>query len=496
MKHITTSLLLLTVLYGYSQSPLREFRGAWIATVANIDFPSKQGLDVQSQQAELTRWFDLMKEYKLNTAILQIRPTADALYHSALEPASHWITGKQDTVLPYDPLQFAIEQARRRGLSLHVWLNPYRVLMDTADIALLSPQHLYYRQPELFVTYGKTLYFNPALEQSREFLAEVVKDIITRYQVEGIHMDDYFYPYPLKGQEFPDTLQYQQEQHTFDNIGDWRRNNVNLMIQRVAAVIREHNPSVEFGISPFGVWRNQSADPQGSDTKAGISNYDHLYADILLWQRQHWIDYVVPQLYWHIGFNLADYRTLAIWWNNNALNCNLYIGQAPYRINKQSKTKSWRTAKEIIRQVEINRSLPNIKGSVFFSMKSLKSDVSLDLQRQLTKKYYSYEAIVPECKTKQPIIPEVPSDVITTKVDKSKEILVMWKGGSNSRRFVIYKVPKNKPLSVDDPSHIIAVTGETSFRLQQPKPKKYNYYITALSATQTQSDWVTINISE
>ena len=353
------------------------FRGAWIATVANIDWPSKEAVgNSELQQSEMIFLLDSLHSIGINAVIFQVRPTADALYRSEYEPVSHWLTGKQggwEEQEPWDPLQWTIEQAHKRSMEVHVWLNPYRVNLAQTDTSLLAPDHIMRRYPEWFWEYNKQWYFNPGLEQTREWICTIVQDIVQRYDIQAIHMDDYFYPYPAGGKQIPDTETFKKHPRGFDNIHDWRRNNVNLAIQAISQTIRECKPSVEFGISPFGVWRNNNADPTGSATRAGITNYDDLYADIRLWIQKGWIDYVMPQLYWEIGKKVADYEILAHWWANEVrgTKCKLYIGMAPYRLENASPKTPWGRGNEIKRQMDLNRTIPEISGECFYSTRPL-----------------------------------------------------------------------------------------------------------------------------
>ena len=293
------------------------FRGAWIATVANIDWPSTEAVGNDSlQKAEMVWILDSLQSLGINAVIFQVRPTADALYQSEYEPSSHWLMGKQGDSLTYDPLAWTIEQAHERHMEVHVWLNPYRVNLAKTDTSTICADHIWRKHPEWFWEYNKQWYFNPGLDITREWICTIVQDIVYRYDIQAIHMDDYFYPYPVGGKPLPDVETYKKYPRGFDNIEDWRRDNVNRAIQEISATIHECKDSVQFGISPFGVWRNASVDSTGSKTTAGITNYDDLYADIRLWIREGWIDYVLPQLYWEIGKKAADYETLAHWWAN------------------------------------------------------------------------------------------------------------------------------------------------------------------------------------
>ena len=350
------------------------FRGAWIATVANIDWPSEQAVgDTAKQKAEMLFELDSLAAIGINAIVFQVRPTADALYISEFEPSSHWLTGKQGAPLSWDPLAWTIEQAHNRGMEVHVWLNPYRVNLAKTDTSMLAPDHIMRRCPNWFWEYNKQWYFDPGLEVTREWICTIVQDIITRYPVQAIHMDDYFYPYPAGKLQLPDSATFAQHPRGFEDIKEWRRNNVNLAIQDISRTIHECRNDVEFGISPFGVWRNANVDSTGSKTRAGITNYDDLYADIRLWIREGWIDYVLPQLYWEIGKKVADYEVLAHWWANEVrgTKCKLYVGLAPYRLEKASAKSPWGQGNEISRQMRLNRTIPEISGECFYSTRPL-----------------------------------------------------------------------------------------------------------------------------
>lgn len=377
-KHIVT-IVLCTLLLCTLKAEV-SFRGAWIATVANIDWPTPEAVgNTERQQQEMVFLLDSLQSLGINAIIFQVRPTADALYRSEYEPVAHWLTGTQGSwgqQEPWDPLAWTIEQAHARNMEVHVWLNPYRVNLAKTDTSEICAEHVWRQHPEWFWEYNKQWYFNPGLDVTREWICTIVQDIVTRYDVQAIHMDDYFYPYPAGKQQLPDTTTFAENPRGFENIHDWRRNNVNLAIQDIRNTIKECKPEVQFGISPFGVWRNANIDPTGSQTRAGITNYDDLYADIRLWIKNGWIDYVLPQLYWEIGKKVADYEILANWWANEVkgTDCKLYIGMAPYRLEEakaNAKANAWNTGNEIGRQMQLNRTIPEISGECFYSTRPL-----------------------------------------------------------------------------------------------------------------------------
>ena len=357
-----------------AEGGLMPFRGAWIATVANIDWPTPEAVGNDSlQQAEMVWLLDSLQAIGINAIVFQVRPTADALYKSEYEPTSHWLTGTQGDSLSWDPLEWTIKQAHQRKMEVHVWLNPYRVNLAKTDTSVICAEHIWRKHPNWFWEYNKQWYFDPGLDVTREWICTIVQDIIQRYDVQAIHMDDYFYPYPVGKKQLPDAETFKKYPRGFEDIRDWRRNNVNLAIQAISETIHECKDSVQFGISPFGVWRNASIDSTGSATTAGITNYDDLYADIRLWIQKGWIDYVLPQLYWEIGKKAAEYEILAHWWANEVkgTKCQLYIGMAPYRLEGAKRDNPWGQGNEIGRQMQLNRTIPEITGECFYSTRPL-----------------------------------------------------------------------------------------------------------------------------
>jgi len=465
------------------QSPKREMRAAWISTVENIDWPSKPGLSDKEMKNEMITILDNLRSYNLNTVIFQIRPTADAYYKSTKEPASHWITGTQGVAPGFDPLQMMIDEAGKRGMNVHVWLNPYRVQKDTVR-DVLSKNHLYFKRPDLFLTYGKTRYFNPGLQETRNFVASVVGEIVRKYDIQAVHMDDYFYPYKIEGQEFPDEKAFAKEPRQFKDKEDWRRDNVDLIIKQIRDTIIANKPEVEFGISPFGVWRNIAKDSQGSNTRAGATNYDDLYANILKWQKENWIDYVTPQIYWHIGFDRANFEVLAKWWAEHKYGANVYVGHGDYKISNTAKEPEWRSSDQIVKQIEMIRKMPLIDGSMHFTASTFlkKGDT---LRKPLVEKEYKYIALTPEANRIARLKPEPPTNAVISK--KSNNAILTWKAAFNDKKYVIYRFPKGKITDFSNPENIYYVT--TALKLEVPNAnlENYVYALTALSQTQTES---------
>jgi len=381
-----------------------EFRGVWIATVENIDYPSKRGLSNEEQKEEFLTLLDRHQKNGMNAIIMQIRPAGDALYASSIEPWSEYLMGKQGAApIPfYDPLVFMIEETHKRGMEFHAWINPYRAVFNVAKSSI-TPSHLTNMHPEWFLTFEGKKYFNPGLPEVWKHTNRVVADIVRRYDIDAIHMDDYFYPYRVPGKDFPDQATYLKNARGLDK-ETWRRSNCDTIIKQLNTTIHSIKPGVQFGISPFGVWRNQSKDPRGSNTKGGQTNYDDLYADILLWLEKGWIDYVTPQLYWEHGHPLADYDELVQWWNDHSYGRALYIGHGIYRAGSNA---AWRNPNEIPYQINKLRALPNTGGSVYFSSSSFKNNPN-GWNDSLQQHYYLNPAInpslVPQYKMESPSI--------------------------------------------------------------------------------------------
>ncbi len=411
--------VLLTTQNAWSQraptAPVAEMRGAWIATSFNIDWPSKPGLTVDRQKMEFDSLLDVLKAMNMNAVFVQIRPAGDAMYKSPNVPWSKFLTGQQG-VAPadstYDPMEYMIQSAHARRMEFHAWLNPYRATLDL-DTAALSPIHPLRslpdnRKAQWFFRYGRRFYFNPANPSVQQYLVNVVKDIVLRYDVDGVHFDDYFYPYKEPGETLNDYNEFAADPRGFTNVEDWRRDNVNRLISGVSTNIKKIKPYVRFGVGPFGVWRNREVDPvMGSDTRAGVTCYDDLYADVLLWMKNGWIDYVAPQLYWSIGFVPADYEILVDWWSKNTYGKQLYIGHAAYKINNAPNDVNWSRPDEIKRQITLNRSNPNVNGSLFFSVRPLLRN-PLGVQDSLIKSLFKTPSLVPPSVALSKIPPATP----------------------------------------------------------------------------------------
>jgi uncharacterized lipoprotein YddW (UPF0748 family) len=352
-----------------------EMRGVWVATVGNRDWPSRPGLTAAQQHAELVGHLDVAVRDRLNAVMFQVRPTADALWPSPYEPWSEYLTGAQGRDPGWNPLRTAVEEAHARGLELHAWFNPYRVALHT-DLTRLVPSHPARRHPDWVVPYGGKLYYNPGLPEVRAFVQEAMLDAVRKYPVDAVHFDDYFYPYPVAGETFDDDEAYARHGGGFPDRAAWRRDNIDRLVREMAARIKRTRPGTRFGISPFGVWRNAATDPLGSDTTAGVQTYDDLHADTRTWVRENWIDYVVPQIYWNIGFAAADYAKLLPWWAEVARGSGtrLYVGEALYKAGDPAQPAAWQDPAELSRHLTLAKKYPQARGHVFFAANDVATD--------------------------------------------------------------------------------------------------------------------------
>ncbi|WP_326751786.1 family 10 glycosylhydrolase [Streptomyces hirsutus] len=365
-----------------------EMRGVWLATVANRDWPSRPGLSAAEQRAELIAHLEAAVRNRLNTVILQVRPTADALWPSPYEPWSACLTGTQGVDPGWDPLGTAVTEAHARGLELHAWFNPYRVAVHT-DPTRLAATHPARENPGWVVPYGGKLYYNPGLPEVRAFVEDAMLDAVRRYPVDAVHFDDYFYPYPVAGQTFDDDTAYDTHGGAFPDRAAWRRDNIDRLVRETAARIKEIRPGTRFGISPFGVWRNATADPLGSDTRAGVQTYDDLHADTRRWARENWIDYICPQLYWNIGFAAADYAKLLPWWSAvvEGSGTQLYVGEALYKAGDPAQPAAWQDPAELSRHLTLATSYPRARGHVFFAAREASADPTGAMARVVADHY-------------------------------------------------------------------------------------------------------------
>ena len=468
-----------------SLHPKREFRAAWIQTVHGHfrDMPTRQLQDT------LLVMLDSLRQVGMNAVIFQVRPEADTFYSSELEPWSRFLTGEQGKKPEpeWDPMRFMIEECHRRAMEFHAWINPYRVKNKLDDE--LASTHIYNRHPEWFVVYGDQLFFDPALPESREHICRVVGDIVRRYDIDAIHMDDYFYPYPIKGQDFPDNESFIRYGENFTDKGDWRRNNVNLLIEKVHKTIREIKPWVKFGISPFAIYRNATTDPLGSRT-GSLQNYNDLYADVLLWLREGWVDYNIPQLYWEIGHPRADYKELVEWWARHAEERPLFIGQSVEN-SVRNVAPNNPAFSQLGCKMMLQRSFPEIGGSCQWSAFTLLADTA-GYRERLKREYHKY-----------PALPPVFTFIDNQAPGKVRKLTALWVNGEymlqwhepkyksemdRAVQYVVYRFTSNEKIDLDDPLNIVSIVCDNFYRLPYKDGEtEYRYVVTALDRLHNES---------
>lgn len=409
----------------------REFRGAWVASVWNSDFPSRPGLSVDQQKVELIQILDKLQELNFNALILQVRPEGDALYASKYEPWSAWLTGIQGKAPGYNPLEFAIAECHKRNMEFHAWFNPYRASTSYRRVKNVSP-HIAVTNPEVVYRWGTQLWMDPGAKVVQDRAYNVIMDVVQRYDVDGIHLDDYFYPYPIRGQSFPDSKTYAAYRNAGGrlSLNDWRRDNVNRMMQRLWVGINSAKSHVKFGISPFGIYR--PGEPAGIK---GLDAYDVLYADAKKWLQQGWLDYIAPQLYWRIDQTAQSYPVLLRWWTSiNSQQRHVYAGNTVARLDG----KAWKQS-EIIKQVTISRNLDKSLslGNIFFSVSAI-TENRQNIAQQFKSSLYNEPALVPTMPWRNELAPASP---VAVQANNGK---ITWaSGGGEIRSWTLYKKSGN-----------------------------------------------------
>ena len=462
--------VLMLMLPAWAENPKREFRGAWLHVVGPVKWT---GMTPAKQKEFMIKQIEKLDEAGCNAIIFQVRPAADALYKSDLEPWSKYLTGQRGKAPSedWDPMAFAIEEAHKRGMEFHAWINPYRVTLPGET---LPADHDSKKHPERYFNYGGQVFFDPAYQENRDFICKVIDDIVTRYDVDAIHLDDYFYPYPKDGKDIPDSKSYSKFGNG-KNKGDWRRENVNMLIEQLNKTIKSNKPWVRFGISPFGIWRNKKSDPEGSNTN-GLENYDKLYADVLLWAKKGWIDYLAPQLYWKLNHNLAPTEHLAKWWNDHTYGVDLYIG---YDTNQTMTTTDYKTkaSNELDSKIKLSRSLPNVNGNVWWHGYWVTENLK-GVHDKLKNNYQSTLALVPAYGDKS-IVPPSVSDLKIK--ENGNDIVLEWKAPKASKtpketdvvKYVVYEfMPGEDSSNLENAAAITCITPFTDLVLGSKKEEK------------------------
>lgn len=461
-----TLMISLNVLSQLAEYPKREFRGAWIQCV-NGQFLGKSQSEIKNM---LESQLNVLQKAGINVILFQVRAEGDALYKSSYEPWSRYLTGTQGkpTVDDWDPLEWMINLCHERNMECHAWINPYRA--RTKGTVNMDSRHAAIRHPNRVFEYGDLLIFNPAIEQNRLYTCMIVEDILTRYDVDGLHIDDYFYPYPVDGIEIPDYRWYAENPRGFGNINDWRRDNVNLLIKELHNTIRSVKPWVKFGVSPFGIYRNSQDgynSEKGSATN-GLQNYDQLYADIVLWQKKGWIDYLVPQIYWNIGTKAADYDILCNWWNDYCSERPLIIGQDVERTVKGADPKN-PASHQMIAKYTIQRSMRNVVGSCQWYAAAVVNNPG-NYRTMLETYYHKYPALQPEMKFIDNKSPKKPRKVDVELINGKPSLV--WKSPKaksemdKAVQYAVYRFEKGEVIDIEDATHLLGITRNTYYPIE------------------------------
>jgi uncharacterized lipoprotein YddW (UPF0748 family) len=505
MKKILLFCIFLQYCLTSFAQPKRELRAAWIATFTNIDWPVRTQTPAQ-QQAGLNTILTHHMQTGTNAVYLQVRSQCDALYPSNIEPWSADLTGTQGKAPNplWDPLQFAIDEAHKRGMELHAWLNPYRAASNINSIAGFHASHVSKAHPEWTINVSTSAtttvqILNPGMPQVRDYITSVVVDIVNRYDVDGIHFDDYFYPQPRVGASINDDAAYEADPRGFPNTtagrADWRRDNVNLLIQRVNDTIKALKPWVKFGVSPTGIYRNSTNPAIGTPT-AGLEHYTTLYCDSRKWLQEGWIDYLAPQVYWYIGQPGADYSKIVPWWNDNANGRHIYIGMAGYKVNDPAQGAAWANPSMIPNEVRLNRSYANIQGQAIYNTSSLRSTTKLGFRDSLRLGFYNRAALLPLMPWKDDAPPQPATALSAVKYDNDSVVLNWIKPEASAnemdkaKRFVIYR-STGAVIDINDANNILFITpfDTTAFRDTAIAPNTTYYYtVTSIDRLHNESE--------
>ncbi len=480
-------ILLLSVLNisVFQAQPKREFRGAWIQCV-NGQFI---GLGTEGMQQTLRSQLDELQRDGVNAVIFQVRAECDAMYPSNYEPWSRFLTGQQGVApQPYwDPLKWMIDECHKRGMELHAWINPYRAKTKTTSV--LASSHIANTNPERVFKYDDQYILNPGQPENREYICKIATDITRRYDIDGFHIDDYFYPYPAPGQTIQDDKEFQKYNNGIKDRGDWRRYNVNLFIKQLSDSIHAVKPWVKFGVSPFGIYRNKKSSTIGSQT-SGMQNYDDLYADVLLWVNNGWVDYCVPQLYWQVGHSSADYEELIKWWNRYASNRPLYIGEDVERTVKYADPQNPQS-NQLPYKRRLHDEMKNVDGTVLWYAKSF-IDNTGNYAATMRTTYWRNPALQPLMPFIDAKAPKKPRGV--KPVWTKDGYMLFWrsprgkKWGDKAAKYVIYRFNNGENINISNPSKIVNITAETFYKLPYEDGKtKYTYIVTALDRMSNES---------
>lgn len=476
---------------GFSQyAPKREFRGLWVCTAFNLDWPSSPKLSVEEKKKELLSIFDRADSLHLNVLFFQVRAAGDAFYNSDTEPWSHWLTGKQGRAPKhdFDPLKFAIEEAHKRQIELHAWFNLFRGVSHNR-FAPPGNKHFAKRHKDWLYQMKSSLYVNPGNPKVRTYLTEVVKEVLMNYDIDGIHLDDYFYHEERGALKIEDKLEYETFNPHALPLEDWRRENINAIIKNVSDTIKRYKPYVKFSVSPIPVWRNIHKDPSGSDTQYALSSYDDQFADTKKWIEEGWIDYLIPQTYWGHTHHYVGFQKVTSWWENHAYNRVICVGLALYKVGTE-EDGDWKDEKDFIAQIRRIRASERIKGIAFYRGKSLEVNPASVLDSIET--LFNHPTLLPALIWKDSIPPHSPTNV--TYKSSNDGITLNWQkatpseDGDTAHKYLIYRFEEGEVITLDRANSIISITDKTTYTDKKALPgTTYFYLISALDRMENES---------
>jgi len=471
--------------------PKREFRAVWIATVDNIDWPSSKNLVPEVQREEFSNLLDFHKNAGMNAVFVQVRAAGDAFYAKSSEPWSEWLTGRQGRQPQpfWDPMDFMIKEAHQRGLEFHAWLNLNRLVHKSSTS--VSAENISMTHPEWIISYDGYKLFDFGIPEVRNFIRDVTVNVAKNYDVDGIHFDDYFYPYAVPGQTIHDEATFRKHGRGFTNKAEWRRNNIDLLVKQIHDTLTAIKPKLKFGISPCGVWRNKGTDPEGSKTYGALASYDDLFADSRKWVREGWIDYIAPQVYFSSGFGRVPFKNLVDWWSENSFGRHFYVGMGAYRVGYKEKDTNWANPAEIPNQIRYFRE-NETDGAIFFSSRSLKNN-SLGFADSLRKDFFKFPALIPTMPWKDNVPPLSPKSLKATLLSNGLELF--WEkpdtasDGDGAWYYVIYRFAESEKATAYDPRRIIGMCyeGEQFIDKSVQPGQRYVYYITSVDRLHNES---------
>ncbi|WP_295117508.1 family 10 glycosylhydrolase [uncultured Chitinophaga sp.] len=476
----------LTIFCSAQTAPKRELRGAWIATYANIDWPNRTQTPAQ-QRAAFISIVDHHKATGITSLYIQVRSQCDALYPSSIDPWSADLTGTQGVApgIFWDPMQFMIDECHKRGIEFHAWINPYRAVANSNNLPSFASSHVAKQHPDWLLSQGTLRVLDPGIPQVRDYITSVITDIVSRYDVDGIHFDDYFYPPSAAAGVTPynDDSTYNADPRGFTVRGDWRRDNVTMLIGRLYDTIKTLKPWVKFGVSPSGIYRN-STNPEIGTATSGLEHYTTLYADTKKWLQQGIVDYIMPQVYWYMGQPGANYSVIVPWWNNNANGRHIYIGLAGYKVNDPAQGVNWANPSQIPNEVRFNRTFSNVYGQSVYNTSSMRVTTKLGFRDSLRLDFYSKPALMPNMPWRDSIAPDAPSAVYAS-LSAADSVTLTWMKplfngdeSNRARQFVVYR-GTTPQINTDSVANILSITSTdtTTFTDKTILPNTTYYYL-------------------